>query len=46
MKKSTRRIAMSIAALTATIGLVAMPAPGHADTGWGWRVAPGAHGGK
>lgn len=46
MKNTTRRIALSIAALTAAVGLVAMPAPGHADTGWGWRVAPGAHGSK
>lgn len=41
MKKSTRRVAMALAALTAVAGLTAMtPAPGHADTGWGWRVAP------
>lgn len=45
MKKKSRKIALSVAAIAATVGLVALPAaPSQADTGWGWRVPPSSGG--
>ncbi len=44
MKKFARRSALALAATVATVGLVAIDAPAHADTGWGWRVVPHPHG--
>ncbi|WP_370290903.1 hypothetical protein [Nocardioides sp.] len=43
MKKFSRKASLALVALVATVGAigVSVPTDAHADTGWGWRVAPG-----
>ena len=37
--KIARRIALTLAATAVGLGMVAAPAPAHADSSWGYRVA-------